>query len=426
MKIGKIALWATPVLVVALAAAVFFYFKGRTQTVELSDGTKLTLLGVTYGKRHVSPVPKGAPKTLRPQRMNTPGDTLVVWMREQRKGNNWPNFELLAYDPANTACVGSWSRTYGNGRNGDNIVGVSFDAFPRRSRKVILRFRQWGNHGQEMVKGQFVVSNPARGKSFPSWQPQPLPIMASDGDLDVTLTQLASDGNSFFYSSGNDDLAEKSDPARKAVVATFHVEQNGNIATNWQPVSVETSDATGNHSSMRSWSERQENDEETMTYQWGLWPDEPAWKMRVEFSRTSGFFPDELWTVTEIPLVQGSINDIWNNRKNTNVFAETSVNNIRLQIFKPIQPPAEQARGYGDVDAVLLVRAKPNPDGMRLKLVGVTDDRGHPVQARDWGSGGGEYRFALRNFGAATNLNITLAFHRSRFVEFTAKPPKSD
>lgn len=97
MKIGKIALWATPVLVVALAAAVFFYFKGRTQTVELSDGTKLTLLGVTYGKRHVSPVPKGAPKTLRPQRMNTPGDTLVVWMREQRKGNNWPNFELLAY-----------------------------------------------------------------------------------------------------------------------------------------------------------------------------------------------------------------------------------------------------------------------------------------------------------------------------------------
>jgi hypothetical protein len=159
-----------------------------------------------------------------------------------------------------------------------------------------------------------------------------------------------------------------------------------------------------------------------MTDQYGLWPDEPAWKLRVEFSRTSGFSSDELWTVSEIPFVKGDINNMWNNRNNTNVFAETTLNDIHLQLFKAIQPSAEQARNYGNLDAVLLIRAKPMPEGWRMKLAKVTDDRGHEVQAQDWGSGGGDYRFALRNFGGSTNINITLAFHRSRYVEFTAKP----
>jgi hypothetical protein len=423
MNTRKICLWAAPVLVVALAvAAYFFFFKSRPQIIELSDGTKLTLLGVTYGKHHVSPVPKGAPKSVRPQRMDTAEETLCVWMQEQRKGNNYPNYEVLAYDSANTACVGSWTRTYGNNRGGNNIAGVSFDAFPRRGKKVILRFTEWGRNGQEVAKGEFVVSNPARGKTFSSWSPESLPITQSDGDLDVTLTRLAIDRNNMFNSNGQDDKDAKTDPRNRAVLAAFRATQNGSPATNWQPVSVITSDATGNHTGMRSWSNRHENDEEVMTYQWGLWSDEPAWKLRVEFSRTSGFNSDELWTVSEIPFVKGDINNMWNNRNNTNVFAETTLNDIHLQLFKAIQPPAEQARNYGNLDAVLLIRAKPMPEGWRMKLAKVTDDRGHEVQAQDWGSGGGDYRFALRNFGGSTNINITLAFHRSRYVEFTAKP----
>jgi len=31
----------------------------------------------------------------------------------------------------------------------------------------------------------------------------------------------------------------------------------------------------------------------------------------------------------------------------------------------------------------------------------------------------------LRDLGGATNLNITIALHKSRFVEFTVKPEKA-
>ena len=35
------------------------------------------------------------------------------------------------------------------------------------------------------------------------------------------------------------------------------------------------------------------------------------------------------------------------------------------------------------------------------------------------------YRYGLRDLAGATNLNLTLALHKSRFVEFTAKPEKA-
>jgi hypothetical protein len=34
-------------------------------------------------------------------------------------------------------------------------------------------------------------------------------------------------------------------------------------------------------------------------------------------------------------------------------------------------------------------------------------------------------RFGLRDINGATNLNVTIAVHKSRFVEFTVKPDKA-
>jgi len=41
-----------------------------------------------------------------------------------------------------------------------------------------------------------------------------------------------------------------------------------------------------------------------------------------------------------------------------------------------------------------------------------------------WSWGDNDYRFGLQELGNARSLNLTLALHRSRFVEFTAKPTK--
>jgi hypothetical protein len=60
---------------------------------------------------------------------------------------------------------------------------------------------------------------------------------------------------------------------------------------------------------------------------------------------------------------------------------------------------------------------------MRLTLVKVTDDQGQEVPTVNaFSPGGGSYRFGLRDFGDAKSLNLTLALHQSRFIEFTAKP----
>jgi hypothetical protein len=200
--------------------------------------------------------------------------------------------------------------------------------------------------------------------------------------------------------------------------------------TNWQPVSIETTDATGNHASGGPSTQWNDN-EGVATYQWGLWSDEPAWKLRAEFSQQSDFADNELWTVQNIPLQPGRQQDFYNynnNRRSTNsVFAERDVNGIHLKIFPAKQftdvPPNSQPQGG------LTIQADPSPPaGMRMTLISLTDDQNSNIERWDNGTMGNgtstTYRYGLRDIAGATNLNLTIALHKSRFVEFTVKPTK--
>jgi hypothetical protein len=421
MKTKKILLWSVvPVLVIGIAVGAYLWLK-RPQIIILSDGTKLTLEAVTYGKRHTFPSKDG--RRARTGTLNSLSDTLCLWIRQEHKPNQLPQYQLLAYDSANTACAGNSTMTYGSapGRQGNEVVGILFDAFPRRGRKVYFRpqERNRQNGQQEKVKGEFVVKNPARGATFSKWKPAALPITQQDGDLEVTLTRLVNGAGNFNYYG---QTIAPDDPVNKGVLAAFRIEQNGHRAANWQPVHIETSDATGNHTGNRGWSSSRENDEQILTYQWGLWPDEPAWKLRVELSRRSGFNEDELWTVTEIPFTPGTINDTYRRDKGTNVIAQTTLDDIHLDLYSVIKLSTDQARQSGGLDGVFRIRATPPPDGTRLTLVSVTDDQNRTIEFNNLGWGGGDYRFALRKLGDAKTINVKLALHRSRYVEFTAKP----
>jgi hypothetical protein len=248
-----------------------------------------------------------------------------------------------------------------------------------------------------------------------------LPNTQSDGDLDVTLTRLVFGAKSPY--NRNPDAPD--DPINQAVLAAFQIQQNGRTATNWQPAQVETSDATGNH--ITGWGNSHwENDEQVTLYQWGLWPDEPAWKLRVEFSRTSGFNDDELWTVQNVPVQAGHMQDFWNyGRNRTNdLFAETTLNGSHLRLYSAKQF-TDQQNMRGSIEGGLRVEANPMPQGMRMTLVRVTDDHGRELRPMSWSSGGNESRFGLQELGNTKTLNLTLALHRSRFVEFMVKPTKS-
>ena len=407
------------IVVLALAAAGAVWWLWRPQTFTLNDGTKLKLVGVEYGKHHKFPGER-----YQSSAFDSTNDTLVVWIEQKHKGNNWPNYQLYAYDKSATACVGMFTRNSRQIRQGDEMIGFQLDAFPRRHGKFYLRIQGWSRQSgrqnmQPTIKNGFVISNPARGH-FPAWLPDPLPNTQEDGDLSVTLNRLEF-GAKMPYAR---NPKAQNDPMNKGVLAAFQIQQNGKTATNWQPAQVVTSDATGN--SIMGWCNSEwENDEEVTLYQYGLWPDEPAWKLRVEFSRTSGFHNDELWTVQNVPLEPGRMQDFWNyGRDQTNsAFAETTLNGIHLKLF-PAKQFTDQRNMRGSIEGGLAVQADLPLDGMRLTLIEATDDQGHKIKPMTWSWGGTDFRFGLQELGNARSLNLTLALHRSRFVEFTAKPAK--
>jgi hypothetical protein len=286
-----------------------------------------------------------------------------------------------------------------------------------------------GNRSQEMADQKIVIRNPARGP-FTKWTAEPLPAAKEDDDLSVTLTRLVFGADTTYNRNQNNP----DDPVNKGVQATFNVSRNGQPVTNWQPVSVETSDATGDHVSGWISGNQWQNDEDAATYQFGLWPDEAAWKVKFEFSQQSDFAGNELWTVQNIPVQPGRQQDFYNFARNsrTSAFvAETDLNGIHLKILPVKQftdmPPNSQPQGG------LTIQTDPAlPDGMRMTLVKLTDDQTNDVGY--WDNGSGRYinnninitycRYALRDLGGTTNLNLTLALHKSRFVEFTVKPAK--
>ncbi len=416
------------ILILGLAAGAYWWLS-RPQVIVFSDDAKLTLVKVEYGKRHAPPTAgkpaAGARGAQRGNSFTTDKDTLVLWVREQYDTKQYHYFQFYLYDKAGTGCIQAGPRNWRN--TGNEVVAIQFDAFPRRQGKFIVRVQEQGNGSPEMAEQKFVVSNPAGGKSFAKWTAEPLPSTKEDNDVSVTLTKLVA-GADMPYQRNQDD---PEDAANRGVQAVFHVERSGKSVSNWQPVSVETSDATGNRVnggiSQNNW----QDNTDTVTYQYGLWPDEPAWKVRFEFSQQSDFADTELWTVKNIPLQPGRQQDFWNfannNRRSTNsVFAETDLNGVHLRIF-PATQFTDVNYGNGQMTGGLHVQATPSlPAGMRLTVVKLTDDQGLDLQNYNSGSSGNgtstTYGYQLQNIAGVTNLNLTLALHKSRFVEFTAKP----
>ena len=224
MKI-KVLLWSVvSILIIGLAAGGYWWMS-RPQVILFSDDAKLTLVKVEYGKRHAPPA-VGKPATgsrgaARGASFTTDRDTLVLWVREQYDSKQYHYFQFFDYDKGGTGCAQAGPRNWRN--NGNEVVAVQFDAFPRRQGKFVVRVQEQSNGGQEMSEQKFVVSNPAGGKSIAKWTAEPLPSTKEDDDVSVTLTKLATGADTSYQR--NQDNAD--DAANKGVQAVFHVERNG-------------------------------------------------------------------------------------------------------------------------------------------------------------------------------------------------------
>jgi hypothetical protein len=477
------------VLVLGITAGAFWWLR-RPQVITFSDDSKVTLLAVDYGKRHTPPVVKApaATTTTTPARaarrgggtgtFTTATDTLVVWLRAKYdySPNQYHNFQFYIYDKAGTACAQAGSRNVSGNQQGDDILAVSFDAFPRRQGKLYLRVQENDSGGQETADEKFVISNPADDKSYPKWTPEPLPATKQDDDLSVTLTKLVA-GADMPYQRNQDD---PDDAMNKGAQVAYRIARGGKPVTNWQPVSVEISDATENRTAINYGPNGNQSqwhgDEATLTLQNGLWPDEPAWKLRMEFTQNSDFSSDEQWTAQNIPVVLGSqqgFNGLIgrgnpvgrgaapgaaNPTATPTPFAEADLNGHHIKIFPaveftnlPVRPANLPANsGFTQPQQTgLMIQIQPavvnfvgrpmngvngtqtTDDGLRLALAKVTDGQGGEITSYNSGSsttgtGGADssstFRYRLRDIAGVTNINVTIALHKNRFFEFTVKP----
>src|SRR5581483_680539 len=155
MKAKFVLLAVAVILIIAVAVGIFFW-SSKPQVITIG-GTKLTLLGVTYGKHHVAPKSKIAGTRRNGARMDTTNDTLVVWILSEHKANQYGGEQLLVSDEAGTGCVSAWANMNSEVKPGTQLEGFTLNAYPRWDKKIVLRAQTW-NGNQRLSKDKFVIT----------------------------------------------------------------------------------------------------------------------------------------------------------------------------------------------------------------------------------------------------------------------------
>jgi len=456
-------LMSIPSLMAGLFLAASIAFGDDKQIITMNDGTKLTLLGTTFGSHHMAPGYENLPAS---DWINTAPNTTVVWIGEEPEMHGQA-IELLVSDRANTGCVNIEAGYRSFAKSGVSVHSFVLSAFPRWEKETILRVRPYRG---AVVQGEFVLTNPAPG-TVAQWTPKPLPDTESDGDLEVTLTKLVAGATTPSWAGGT--LEPTNDPASQCVHLNFDFRQNGQSTTNWNPWPVRTTDAAGNWSGgliyayptngvRRIWG-RMINGSNIPTpedygmdgyyFQPGLWRDQ-AWKVRLEFIQRSGFSGDEMVTFTNLPVKPGSQQDAdaewtaWDanlpfmipdstvptpdtrrrDGKTNFPFTITpgTANGVHLQLLPPLLLTNRWQSSQKDISVIIGTDPNFNPKGMNLTVVSATDDQGRDIWSSETPAWAGHYSIEFGNVRAdIRSLNLTLALHKSRFVEFTVKPDQA-
>jgi len=377
-------------------------------SVNLPNGTTLTLKSVSLGNKHPEPFGKAGAFYY------TPNSTLALWTYQTaRPDGKWPeDVYLTVADESGVVHlppgIGNYSCLTTNCM-GERMEYNPFAAFPRRAKTLTFYVHTVTNSGW-MIVGSFKIPNPAR-RSFPVWQSEPLPATRTNGGMEFSLTALKVRTNTL---------------PDAATEAMFNIASNGVPATDWQVESLQLSDATDNQLDL--WSGDSlcavaSNGLFFATNRW-LGLDEPAWKLHVEFSHKTGYGADELASITNVPAIldayipDGSLSATLkkatiNVRKVTNEFKYDWVDsNAYLEVSVSSAPGLDTAI----------------PDHFRIGLVRVTNEHGQEIETSKPVRGYGNYfGYGLHSYGLkipkdTKSLNLTFAYQESRFADFTTKP----
>lgn len=432
----RLVLWLMAALVVIGVAIVILTSPRKSYLARqsLPDGSPITLIDLTVGHRHLSPLAPfvdrlGArlPPAWRSRlKFQSPPSTsaevssnyLTVWITTPgRSDGTAPRWQLLVGDDRDnfSAVNTSYSRPVAVPMASNMwLQGLPLLSWPRRADTLRIQFYDDSSHPPKKL-ADFRVENPARDRKTRPWSAAPWPVTVKDGDLDFTLTSL---WLGLAWPGDDWKLRPERDPLQRRTRATFRVTKDGQVQTNWNAYHVrEIYDATGNWSHGNSFQSTIRNGE-TMN-QFGQLPlpvDEP-WRITVQFSRLSGFTPAELHTVKALSMPKegkygSGITNTFGQQKLIVYWEQPWLDKSPYQIGARVEP---QPRGYG----LALIRTN---YVYRLTLVRATDDRGRDVTLKSHGHGPGSTHDILKLEPDATSVDLLLAYHPSRLVTFQAQP----
>jgi len=427
MKGGRTFLLVVAGLLV-LGLVIFLLWNGDKgdigRPVTLRDGSTITLLSVSYGTNH-APVDGAKERFIQllPKRlaqlfgfpalrsMQTKEPTLGICLRRVGGPPNPPWLEMSLVDENGfESPVPSFYSCDTKTPTGATLIDRAFTTFPRRGRTIRLRMSERGANWQRVELAEFTFANPVSGP-WPEWKPEAFPVVRSDGDLELALTNVIT-GFSDFHDG---QPAKRGD--RVTTEARFRVRQNGKPSDGWSAESVEMSDETGNQLVQNSWSSSARDGNYVLSYSPSLWPDEPAWKMRFEFSRTAygEFAPEELWTIKGIAIPDS--NSVTQVSLSTNLMGVTvHLVGLRGEFGRYTNTSGAFSGSSLDITNSQL------PKGMRLAVVKVTDNLGRNVESRGASRSDWQFGVGLRFPTNAQTVDVTVAVHKSRFVEYVVKP----
>jgi hypothetical protein len=461
-------------LALGVVAAVVVWVRAATHyslSRKLADGTTLRIVQATFGTEFSYHEPKPQPWLLAiGRRLPFATASRLGWWF---KGGDWSsvtappgetNFALFyTHDGPTTSSASSRNHYHivlfdeqGNsfdapiasrGSDGFNPTNTYFHSLemqafplvPRHGKTIGLRFLSDQKDGKgETVIAEFRIPNPNPGP-FPRWTPEPLPDVTRAGSVVATLT-----GFTTGLSRAHPGQAASDNEATITRLG-LRLEEPGQSNCSWKPHGIQVSDATGNlwmPDSPASSAEGPAGDAYVMTFSGTLWPGEPAWKLRIELSRTNGFAPEELWTASALPVPAEDTNSpvapssilrsslLQANQPsaggtNSPPVFSTNINGCSIRLNLARARTSGGRSGPPSSDVTLSVALDQIPNDFRLSLVKVSDEKGRPVKiksANEWLRWGSSFNLAVPP--DATRLECTFAYHQSRFVEFVAAPTR--
>jgi hypothetical protein len=400
---------------------------------KLSDGSRLSLAGVTYGKKHTMRYGNGIADYLYPilspalrkkfgckvaTVVTSDTNAVVLWFLDKDLKNTGTAIKGIRFFPHT---IFHFSTVDKNGTefafhsfpisevlwNTTNVLqGFELPYFPRRENNIRIRIYEFRDLSHPVA--EFTIPNRA-STNYPVWTAAPLPVRVRTNDLDVSLLKL-------------ETIPGKS-PSGSYARAEFRFTRNDELCDDWTIYQVTARAATSEGVPSEVWNElRPGRQTISVNFKMALWTEE-TWKLTAELWRKTNYPPAECWTTGGVAVPgEGQTNYL---NAATNLYGK----NVELVAIRG-GPLVGKSDGHTYRRAVLVLRSPMGVSDARVRLAEVTDNLGRKVafemdlETADplGGIGTLDKEYILNIPDDAKTLDITAAYTKTVFVDFMARP----